>query len=169
MEAIATQIDNTSLQDAFLAELAAGLARRGVDKVILMDNVSPVPTGAATPRIGSLLEIEFQDTFFRECGKRWTFVAEVKIRGKLRDLERNRTLYDRTLVRSKRSGRTWFSTEVKRMPNERLVEDGPACRPIEEYCESGNTKLFAEDLAAAARILADRIAEEATGTNVRTR
>lgn len=96
----------------------------------MVENVSSVFDTEGRPRVKTLLELDVQEVAFRECGKRWTFCDEMKVRGRLRDLERDRTLYDGILLHSNRSGRSSFSSRMDRTAArslaDQLVEEGIA-------------------------------------------
>jgi hypothetical protein len=160
MDAIGSEVVGWSPPEAFRAAVADALARRGVDNVSVVDDVSSVFDTEGRPRVKSLLELDVQVVAFRECGKRWTFCGEMKVRGRLRDLERDRTLYDGILLHSNRSGRSSFSSRMDRMPYERFAGADAVCRPIEEYCAPDGAKVFVADLGTAARSLADQLVEE---------
>lgn len=161
MDTIAAEIVGWSPGDAFRVALVESLARRGIDNVVVLDNVAPVPGEGDRPRPRTLFEIEIREVAFRECGERWTFCGEMKVRGRLRDLARGRVLYDGTVVYSNGSGRSSLSARPERWPYERIEYAGAPCRPIDEYCAPGGEKGFVGDLGAAVRFLAERLVEEA--------
>ncbi len=161
MGTIAAEVVNWSPGDALRVAFVESLARRGIDNVAVLDNVARVPGEGERPCPRTLFEIEIQEVAFRECGQRWTFCGEMKVRGRLRDLARGRVLYDGTLVYSNGSGRSPLSAQPKRWPYERIEYAGAPCRPIEEYCAPGGEKGFVGDLGAAVRFLAERMIEEA--------
>ena len=163
MDAIGSEVAGWSPREAFRAAVADALARRGVDIVSVVENVSSVFDTEGRPRGKTLLELDVQEVAFRECGMRWTFCGEMKVQGRLRDLARGRTLYDGILLHSNRSGRSPFSSRMDRMPYERFAGADAACRPIEEYCAPDGAKAFVADLVTAARSLADRLVEEGLG------
>ena len=163
MDAIGSEVVGWSPREAFRTAVADGLARRGVDNVSVVENVSSVFDTEGRPRGKTLLELDVQEVAFRECGKRWTFCGEMKVRGRLRDLARDRTLYDGILLHSNRSGRSSFASRMDRMPYERFAGADAVCRPIEEYCAPDGAKVFVADLVTAARSLAERLVEEGIG------
>jgi hypothetical protein len=160
MDAIGSEVVGWSPREAFRTAVADALARRGVDNVSVVDNVSSVFDTEGRPRVKTLLELDVREVAFRECGKRWTFCGEMKVRGRLRDLAGDRTLYDGILLHSNRSGRSSFSSRMDRMPYERFAGADAVCRPIEEYCAPDGAKVFVADLGTAARSLADRLVQE---------
>jgi hypothetical protein len=161
MNTIASEVVNWSPPDALRMAMVEALARRGVDNITVVDNVSLDLHEDGQPQVRTLFEIEIQEMAFRECGKRWTFCGEMKVRGRLRDNAKGRILYDGILIYSNGSGRSSFSKQPDRMPYERIANTDAACRPIEEYCAPEGAKLFVQDLKAAARFLAKRLVEEA--------
>jgi len=161
MNTIASEAVNWSPPDALRMAMVEALARRGVDNIALVDNVSLDLHKSGQPRVRTLFEIEIQEMVFRECGKRWSFCSEMKVRGRLRDLTKGRILYDGILVYSNGSGRSSFSKQADRMPYERFANADALCRPIEEYCAPEGAKLFVQDLEAAARFLVELLVEEA--------
>lgn len=163
MDAIGTGVVGWSPREAFRAAVTEALAGRGFDNVAVVDDVSSAFGGEGRPRMKSLLELEVREVAFRECGKRWTFCGEMKVRARLRDLERNRTLYNAILLHSSRSGRSSFSPRMDRRPYERFAGKDPACRPIEEYCAPDGAKVFIGDLGVAVRALAEQLVEEGIG------
>jgi hypothetical protein len=161
MNTIASEVVNWSPPDALRMAMVEALARRGVDNITVVDNVSLDLHEDGQPQVRTLFEIEIQEMAFRECGKRWTFCGEMKVRGRLRDNAKGRILYDGILIYSNGSGRSSFSKQPDRMPYERIANTDAACRSIEEYCAPEGAKLFVQDLKAAARFLAKRLVEEA--------
>ena len=161
MNTIASEVVNWSPPDALRAVMVEALARRGVDNITLEDNVSSMFREGGQPRVRTLFEIEIQEIVFRECGKRWTFCGEMKVRGRIRDLAKGRVLYNGILVYSNGSGGSPFSKQPDRMPYKRFANMDAACRSIEEYCAPEGAKLFVQDLEAAARFLVERLVGEA--------
>ena len=161
MTTIASEVVNWSPPDALRMAMVEALTRRGVENIAVVDNVSLDLHEGGQPQVRTLFEIEIQEMAFRECGKRWTFCGEMKVRGLLRDNAKGRILYDGILIYSNGSGRSSFSKQAGRMPYERFANADAACRPIEEYCAPEGAKLFVRDLEAAARFLAERLVEEA--------
>lgn len=169
MDAIGAGVVGWSPREAFRTAVEEALSRRGFDNVAVVENVSTVFDGEGRPRMKVLLELEVQEVAFRECGKRWMFCGEMKVMGRLRDLGKNRTLYNAILLHSSRSGRSSFSPRMDRMPYERFEGKDPVCRPVEEYCAPDGAKVFVGDLAAAVRALAEQlVAEGIAGSSTAT-
>ncbi len=160
MDNIAENVINRSPGDALRTELVAALARHEMDNVAVVDNVSSVVAEDGQPRFRSLFEIDVQEVAFRECGERWTFCAEMKVRGQLRDVAKGRIHYDGTLIYSNYSRRFSFTKPGDTRPYERVVYGDAPCRPIEKYCAPDGAKLFVGDLEAGIQLLAERLVEE---------
>ena len=161
MNTIAAEVVNWSPRDALRAELVDALTRHGVDNVIVVDDVSSVFDENGQPTVKTLFEVQIQEVVFRECGKRWTFCGEMKVRGQLRDLATGRILYDGILIYSNESRRFPFLKQLYTREYEWLVYADAACRPIERYCVPEGAKLFVGDLDAEVQFLAERLVEEA--------
>lgn len=158
MDNIAENVVDWSPPDALLAEFMEALSRRGIDNVVMVDDAISVFKENGETRIRSLFEVEVQEVTLRECGERWTFCAELKVRGRLHDLARKRTLYDGILVYSNSAVISTFSPD--RIPYERFADAVASCRPIEEYCAPGGARIFVGDLGDASRMLVDQMLEE---------
>jgi hypothetical protein len=161
MKTIAGEVVGWSPRDSLRAAVVESLARRGVGDIVVVENVPSTLHEGPRPRPRTLFEVEIQEVVFRECGERWTFCAEMKLRGRLRDLARGRILYDGILIYSSGSRRSSYFDRGNTMPYEWLVTADAACRPIEEFCAPDGSKRFVGDLEAAARYLAERLVAEA--------
>ncbi len=161
MNTIAANVADWSPPDAFRGALVEALARRGVEDVTVVDNAASVIGEDGQPRFRTLFEVEIQEVVFRECGTRWTFCGELKVRGLLRDLARGRILYDGVLVHSNGSRRFPFFELFYTRPYEWLVGSDAPCRAIEKYCDPEGAALLIADLDSAVQLLAQRLVQEA--------
>lgn len=161
MNMIAAEVAGWSPPDALRAALVEALARRGVGDITVVDNASWIRQEDGRLRFRTLFEVEIQEVVFRECGKRWTFCGEMKVRGRLRDLVSGRLLYDGILVYSNGSRRFAFARGFYTRPYEWLVISDAMCRAIEDYCDPGGAEFLIRDLDSAVRFLAERLVLEA--------
>ena len=161
MNTISEEVINWSPRDALRAAIVDALARHGVNDVLMVDNVLSVLNESGQPTVKTLFEVEIQEVVFRECGKRWTFCTEMKVRGRLHDVLKGRILYDGIVIYSNESRRFPFLKQLYTREYEWLVYADAACRPIERYCVPEGANLFLGDLDAEVQFLAERLVEEA--------
>ncbi len=161
MHRIAADVTSWSPPDALGTALVEALAVRGVKDVTVVDDASLVLREDGQPRFRTLLEVDIQDVVFRECGTRWTFCSEMKVRGRLRELATGRVLYHGILVHSNHSRRFPLSAPMLyTRPYERFAGSNALCRKIEDYCGRDGAAFFIEDLGVATRRLAQRLIVE---------